>query len=163
MLSRPSRPDLLAVLDGELDARTPSPALRLASRRQGRAQLRAVRSIWPTAPQLARVSGHRDGPHHPLALGLTTAAAGLRAEDAAALAAYAALTGPASAAVRLLGLDPYQVQGLLTALAPHCDAVVREALAAAGKPPAELPSASAPLADISAELHATWEVRLFAS
>jgi urease accessory protein len=65
--------------------------------------------------------------------------------------------------VRLLGLDPYQVQMVLAALAGECGAVAREAAATAGKPPAELPSNSAPLADISAELHATWEVRLFAS
>jgi urease accessory protein len=63
----------------------------------------------------------------------------------------------------LLGLDPYQVQVVLAALAGECGAVAREAAAASGKPPAELPSNSAPLADISAELHATWEVRLFAS
>jgi urease accessory protein len=156
------RQGVLAVLDAELDARTPSPALRLASRRQGRAQLRAARAIWPAA-SLTLAAPHPDGPHHPLALGLTTVAAGRSADDAALLAAYTSLTGPASAAVRLLGLDPYAVQGVLVALAPQCSSVAREAAAAAGKTPAELPSASAPLADISAELHATWEVRLFAS
>jgi urease accessory protein len=154
--------EALVLLDSELDARTPSPALRLTSRRQGRAQLRAARGIWP-APCLAHCPVHPDGPHHPLALGLTTAAAGLSPEQAALVAAYGVLTGPASAAVRLLGLDPYQVQVVLADLAGECGAVAREAAATAGKPPAELPSNSAPLADISAELHATWEVRLFAS
>jgi urease accessory protein len=154
--------ELLTLLDDELDVRTPSPALRLTSRRQGRAQLRAARGIFP-APCLALAPAHRDGPHHPLALGLTTAAAGLAPDQAALLAAYAVVTGPASAAVKLLGLDPYRVQTILAALAPRCDAVARDASAAASKPPAELPSAGAPLADISAEIHATWEVRLFAS
>jgi len=158
----PEGREALVLLDSELDARTPSPALRLTSRRQGRAQLRAARGIWP-APCLARSPAHPDGPHHPLALGLTTAAAGLAPEQAALVAAYGVLTGPASAAVRLLGLDPYQVQVVLAALAGECGAVAREAAVTAGKPPAELPSNSAPLADISAELHATWEVRLFAS
>jgi urease accessory protein len=153
---------VVALLDEELDARTPSPALRLTSRRQGRAQLRAARSIWPAAC-LALAPAHPDGPHQPVALGLTTAAAGLDAEQAALAAAYGVLTGPASAAVRLLGLDPYHVQKVLAALAGDCDAVARQAAAAAGKSPAELPCASAPLADISAQLHATWEVRLFAS
>jgi urease accessory protein len=154
--------DQLALLDDEMDARTPSPALRRSSRQQGRAQLRAARGVF-RAPCLALAPAHPDGPHHPLALGLTTAAAGLGPDRAALLAAYAALTGPASAAVKLLGLDPYRVQAVLAALATNCDAVVREAAAAARKPPAELPSASAPLADITAEIHATWEVRLFAS
>ncbi len=154
--------EVLVRLDSELDARTPSPALRLASRRQGRAQLRAARSVF-AGPCLGLAPAHPDGPHQPLALGLTTAAAGLGPEQAALLGAYGVVTGAASAGVRLLGLDPYQVQLILAALAPECDAVARDAAAAAGKPPAELPSASAPLAEISAELHATWEVRLFAS
>src|SRR5271167_3611922 len=34
-------------LDAEADARTPSPAQREASRRQGRALLRAARAAWP--------------------------------------------------------------------------------------------------------------------
>ncbi len=65
--------------------------------------------------------------------------------------------------MRLLGLDPYLVQALLARLAGACAAVATTAVAAAGKSPAELPAHAAPLADISAELHATWEVRLFAS
>src|ERR1700760_2963247 len=36
-------------LDAEADARTPSPAQREASRRQGRALLRAARAAWPSA------------------------------------------------------------------------------------------------------------------
>jgi urease accessory protein len=154
--------DTLDVLDAELDARTASPALRLASRRQGRALLRAGRATWPS-PLFDRASRHAEGPHHPVALGLTAAAAGLTAEQAALAAAYGVLTGPASAAVRLLGLDPYRVQALLARLAGACAAVATTAVVAAGKPPAELPAHAAPLADISAELHATWEVRLFAS
>jgi urease accessory protein len=158
----PTLPEALVGLDDELDARTASPALRLASRRQGRALRRAGRTIWPTGawPHLPH---HPDGPHQPIALGLITAAAGLTVDEAALTAAYGALSGLASAAVRLMGLDPYQVQALLTKLAPACDATAAAAAQTAGKSPAELPAASAPLADISAEFHATWEVRLFAS
>ena len=39
--------DLWGELDAEADARTPSPAQRAASRRQGRALLRAARVAWP--------------------------------------------------------------------------------------------------------------------
>lgn len=152
----------LTILDAELDARTAAPALRLASRRQGRALLRAGRATWP-APMFAQIPRHPDGPHQPIVLGVTAAAAGLSAQEAALVAAYGVMTGPASAAVRLLGLDPYQVQFLLARLAGTCDAVANTAVAAAEKSPEELPAAAAPLADISAEIHATWEVRLFAS
>jgi urease accessory protein len=153
----------LLLLDRELDARTASPALRLASRRQGRALLRAGRATWPS-PVFDAVPAHPDGPHHPIALGVTAAAADLSAEEAARIAAYGVMTGPASAAVRLLGLDPYGVQAILARLAVRCDAVAQDASALAAKvPPAELPAYAAPLADISAEIHATWEVRLFAS
>jgi urease accessory protein len=152
----------LSLLDAELDARTPSPALRLASRRQGRALLRAGRGTWPS-PAYDRVPGHSDGCHQPLALGVTAAVARLPAEHAALLAAYGTITGAASAGVRLLGLDPYQVQAVLARLAPACDDVAVAAAADAHRPPADLPATTAPLADIHAETHATWEVRLFAS
>ncbi|MFF5235440.1 urease accessory protein UreF [Dactylosporangium sp. NPDC000521] len=154
--------EALAQLAAELDARTASPALRLASRRQGRALLRAGRTTWPS-PLFAQVPHHPDGCHHPIALGLTAAAAGLTTEQTALIATHGIVTGPASAAVRLLGLDPYQAQALLARLAATCDRVAALAAAEAGAAPADLPAHSAPLAEIHAETHATWEVRLFAS
>ncbi|MEV4138864.1 urease accessory UreF family protein [Dactylosporangium sp. NPDC049742] len=153
---------VLAELDAELDARTASPALRLASRRQGRALLRAGRTTWPS-PLFAHAPHHGDGCHQPIALGLTAAAAGLTTEQTALVATHGIVTGPASAAVRLLGLDPYQAQALLARLAVTCDRVAARAAAEAGAAPADLPANTAPLADIYAETHATWEVRLFAS
>jgi urease accessory protein len=154
--------DTLALLDAELDARTPSPAQRLASRRQGRALLRAGRATWPS-PRYDDVPAHPDGCHQPIAVGVTAAAAHLTAEHAALIGAYGTVTGPASAGVRLLGLDPYQVQAVLARLAHACDEVAATAAVDAYKPPADLPADTAPLADIHAETHATWEVRLFAS
>ncbi|ASW54848.1 urease accessory protein UreF [Plantactinospora sp. KBS50] len=152
----------LAELDAELDARTAAPALRLASRRQGRALLRAGRATWGGAGFDA-APRHPDGCHQPIALGLTGHAAGLSVAQTALVGAYGVLTGPASAAVRLLGLDPYRTQALLSGLAGACDEVARAAAAAADRPAADLPAGSAPLADIHAEVHASWEVRLFAS
>ncbi len=78
-------------------------------------------------------------------------------------AAHGTITGPASAAVRLLGLDPYAVHALLARLAPECDRIAELAASRSGDPVDELPAAGAPLLDIGAEHHATWEVRLFAS
>ncbi|WP_282958205.1 urease accessory protein UreF, partial [Couchioplanes caeruleus] len=64
-----ARPSRWGELDDGLDARTPSPALRRASRAQGRALLRAGRAMW-TLPPIGRE------PHHPVALGVLAAAAG---------------------------------------------------------------------------------------
>ncbi|GAB3796077.1 urease accessory protein UreF [Micromonospora zhanjiangensis] len=154
--------DALVRLDAELDARTAAPAARLASRRQGRALLRAARTTWPS-PLLDLVPRHSDGCHQPIALGVTAAAAGLTVDRAALIGAYGTVTGPAGAAVRLLGLDPYRTQAVLARLAGACDAVAGAAVLDAAGPPAALPAHAAPLADIHAEVHATWEVRLFAS
>jgi len=143
-------------LDAGLDARTPSPALRKASRAQGRALMRAGRAMWPM-PAAGRE------PHHPVALGLVAAAAGLTPREAAVAAAYGTLTGPATAGVRLLGLDPYGVHAMLAELAGECDRIAEDAAARINDPVDALPAAGAPLLDIGAELHATWEVRLFAS
>jgi urease accessory protein len=143
-------------LDEGLDARTPSPALRRASRGQGRALMRAARAMW-------RVDDIGREPHHPIALGVVAAAAGLTPRDAAVTAAYGSVTGSATAAVRLLGLDPYGTHALLAALADECDLIAAGAAKHARDPVDDLPATSAPLLDIGAEHHATWEVRLFAS
>ena len=144
-------------IDLGLDARIPSPALRKASRAQGRALLRAGRAMWPLPAMIGR------DPHQPVALGILAAAAGLGPAEAAVAAAHGTVSGSASAAVRLLGLDPYAVHGLLARLAPEIDRIAAQAAARAGDPVDDLPAAGAPLLDIGAELHATWEVRLFAS
>ncbi|PYC70814.1 urease accessory protein UreF [Micromonospora arborensis] len=163
MLARSAvRSCTLAQLDVELDARTASPTLRTISRRQGRALLRAGRAIWPDAP-FGDLPATSDGVHQPLVLGQLCAAAGLSRVETATVAAYGTVTGAASAGVRLLGLDPYQVQALLVGLAEACDGTAADAAQAADDPPERLPAAAAPLADIHAEIHATWEVRLFAS
>lgn len=112
--------------------------------------------MWP-------VPGIGREPHHPIALGVVATAAGLTPRDAAVAAAYGSLTGPATAAVRLLGLDPYGTHALLAALAHECDRIADRAAQHANDPVDELPAGSAPLLDIGAEQHATWEVRLFAS
>jgi urease accessory protein len=143
-------------LDAGLDARTPSPALRRASRAQGRALMRAGRAMW-AVPAIGRE------PHHAVALGVLAAAAGLGPLEAAVAAAHGTVSGPASAAVRLLGLDPYEVHALLAGLAPEIDRIAADAAGRISDPVDTLPAAGAPLLDIGAEFHATWEVRLFAS
>ncbi len=150
-------------LDAAADARTPSPALRAAARRLGRQLLRAARAAWPSPELDALAAAFPRGAHQPVVLGVTARAAGLGPEDAAHCAAYETVGGPATATVRLLGLDPYQATGVLARLAPETDQVARRAVAAAREGVDALPAASAPLLDITAEQHAAWPVRLFAS
>ncbi|GIH98537.1 urease accessory protein UreF [Planobispora takensis] len=128
-----------AELDAEADARTASPAQREASRVQGRLLLRTARRIWP-APvldELAEAVPH--GAHHPVALGAAAGVTGCTPQEAALAAAYTAVTGPATAAVRLLGLDPVEVHRLLADLAPDLE---RIAATAACLPPIPAPPAA---------------------
>ncbi|MFF4617233.1 urease accessory protein UreF [Nonomuraea jabiensis] len=114
------------LLDAEVDARTAAPAQRDASRTQGRLLLRVARRVWPS-PVLEELARAVPSPHHPIALGAVAYAAGATAEEAAVAAAYHAISGPATAAVRLLGLDPVAVHGLLADLTPDLTAIVTEA------------------------------------
>ncbi len=155
------------VLDDAADARTPSAAQRAVSRRLGRQLMRAARAVWP-APALDRLAADRPhGAHQPVVLGLTAAAAGLRPQDAAQAAAYDSVSTPSTAAVRLLGLDPFQAAAVLARLAPDADEVAAAATRAGERcreeGPDALPAVSAPLLDLMAESHAAWPVRLFAS
>ncbi|MFE6847929.1 urease accessory protein UreF [Streptomyces sp. NPDC057686] len=156
-----------AVLDTAADARTPSPALRTAARRLGRQLLRAARATWPAAELDALAEAFPRGAHQPVVLGLTARAAGLGPLDAAHVAAYESVGGPATATVRLLGLDPFEASGVLARLAPELDAVAAQAAHAAHRALSQgtdaLPAASSPLLDIAAQSHADWPVRLFAS
>ncbi|MFE0134600.1 urease accessory protein UreF [Streptomyces sp. NPDC059037] len=154
-------------LDEAADARTPSPALRVAGRRLGRQMMRAARAAWPD-PSLDQLAAARPkGAHQPVVLGLAARAAGLGPEDAAYCSAYECVSGPATATVRLLSLDPFDATGVLARLAPELDLVAREAAQAARCALDEgvdaLPARSAPLLEVGAQAHAAWPVRLFAS
>ena len=154
--------DQWATLDAEFEARTPSEAMRTASRQLGGGLLRLLRSVLPEADLVtpfSRCAG--PAPHHPLVLGAGVAQAGGTPDLAARAAALAACAGPASAAVRLLGLDPFAVQGLLARLAPDIDSCAAACSVAAQ--PSALPADAAPALDLLADFHLTAEVRLFAS
>ncbi|WP_393055053.1 urease accessory protein UreF [Streptomyces sp. LN549] len=150
-------------LDEVADARTPSPALRAVARKLGRQLMRAARATWPSEELDAFALARPRGGHQPVVLGLTARAAGLGPEDAAHCAAYETVGGPATAVVRLLSLNPFDATAVLARLAPELDHIAEQAVAAAHGPIDELPAASSPLLDISAEAHAGRPVRLFAS
>lgn len=150
-------------LDEAADARTPAPALRATARKLGRQLMRAARATWPGEELDALAAARPRGAHQPVVLGLTARTAGLTPEDAGHCAAYESVSGPATAVVRLLSLDPFQATAVLARLAPELDQVAERAARAAYDGIDALPAASAPLLDITAEAHAAWPVRLFAS
>lgn len=158
--------DRWAQLDQELQARTPSPAMRTASRQLGSGLRRLLTAMAPQVNLRTPWAGcTRPAPHHALVLGAGVAIAGGDVELAARAAALSACTAPASAAVRLLGLDPFAVQRMLAQLTPQIDRLSRETaeLIAADPLPADLPADAAPALDLLADYHITTEVRLFAS
>ncbi|MFE0457456.1 urease accessory protein UreF [Streptomyces sp. NPDC058914] len=156
-----------AELDAAADARTPSPALRVAARKLGRQLTRAARATWPSGELDTLARDFPKGAHQPVVLGLAARAAGLGPEDAAYCAAYESVSGAATAVVRLLSLDPFEATAVLARLAPEVDRVVDRAVAAVRATRESgvdaLPAASAPLLEVGAEVHAAWPVRLFAS
>ena len=155
----------VARLDAEADARMPAPGARDASRAQGRGLLRTARAGWAAPhPDLAWTDlGPR--PHHPVVLGCAVrAAAGAPDPAGAALvAAYLSVTGPATAAQRLLGLDPVAVAAATLALNDEIEQVAAAAAVAASGPWAQLPDDGDPLLDLLAQRHAGREMTLFAS
>ncbi|MGA5465463.1 urease accessory protein UreF [Mycobacterium sp. NPDC050041] len=138
--------------DHETDARTPAPAARAASRAQGRGLVRLARRVWPGADWQAL--GIK--PHLAVAAGAVGAASGLSAEHTAVSVVYTTMTGSATAAQRLLALDPGDVAALTFALSALCD----QTAATAAK---ELADLSDPMLDVLAERHAQRERPLFSS
>jgi urease accessory protein len=159
--------------DAAVDVRTPSAALREVSRAQGTALLRTATLAWPDHPALRALRAGGGGaepgrPHHSLVLGAAAHAAGGTAEQAAALAVHHLVGGAATAAVRLLGLDPLRVAAVQIGLAAVADltasaAAVAAVAAVAADDPDLLPADATPLPEILAELHHSSEVTLFAS
>ncbi|TDD03248.1 urease accessory protein UreF, partial [Nonomuraea deserti] len=129
--------------------------------------LRAARAAWPSAELDALAAARPRGAHQPVVLGLAARAAGLTPRDAAHAAAYESVSGPATATVRLLSLDPFDATGILAHLATDLDHVAEHAADAARRLHTEgvtaLPALSAPLLDITAQQHAIRPMRLFAS
>ena len=153
-----------AELDAAYDARTVSSRLRAVSRALGRQLLRSGQRVWPGAVlESLRAASPPEGAHHPLALGAVARSAQLDEVEAATAALHHLASTVATSALRLLGLDPFDVYARLAALTPIIDEIAAEAGSRARDPLDTLPATSAPLVEILAEDHATWEVRLFAS
>lgn len=142
----------LAAADAETDARTPAPAARDASRAQGRGLVRLARRVW--AQQSWEPLGPR--PHLPVAAGAVGAAAGLHPDQTALSVVYTTMTGSATAAQRLLALDPADVAALTFELSGLCDAMAAKAVTG-------LADLSDPLLDVLAQRHTERDRPLFVS
>lgn len=153
----------LAALDAEAEARIVPGPLRAASRRLGAQLVRVAARCWASPVLAAAATVHAAGPHQAVALGAAAVSAGAGPDGAASLAVHHAMTTPAQAAVRLLGLDPFEAAGLVARLAGEGAAVVAEACAAASGPLRDLPCRAGPVADIAAVRHAAADGRLFAT
>lgn len=138
--------------DAETDARTPAPAARQASRAQGRGLVRLARRVWPDHDW----DTLGPTPHLAVAAGAVGAASGLAPEHTAMSLVYTTMTGSATAAQRLLALDPGDVAAVTFELSSLCDQTATEA----AKGLADL---SDPLLDVLAQRHAERERPLFAS
>jgi urease accessory protein len=101
--------------------------------------------------------------HQAVAFAIVGLAADLRGEDVARLVVHHAVTTPAQAGIRLLGLDPYAVAALVAGLAADGELVVAEANAHVATPLADLPARASLLVDVAALTHAEDDQRLFAS
>lgn len=138
--------------DLETDARTPAPSARAASRAQGRGLLRLARRVWPSAewPLLGRA------PHLGVVAGVVGRVSALDPQHTALAMVYTTMTGSATAAQRLLALDPADVAAVTFTLADLCDHTAVEATAG-------LADLSDPLLDVLAQRHAARERPLFVS
>jgi urease accessory protein len=142
----------VADADRETDARTPAPAARNASRAQGRGLTRLARRVWPER-NWAAVGVT---PHLAVAAGAVGAASGLVPEQTALSVVYTTMTGSATAAQRLLALDPGDVAAVTFELSSLCDQTAALAVK-------ELADLSDPLLDALAQHHAARERPLFVS
>jgi urease accessory protein len=150
-------------LDTEVSARLAAPALRLASRRQGSSLLRTGVTMFGGPVLTTLGEGNAEGPHLAVVQGALAARTGVTARDAALVAIYGVVTSAASAALRLLGLDPVAVMRAVAGLAPQLDRESRLAAGRSGDDPEDLPSMASPLTDLMSQRHAQRKERLFAS
>lgn len=150
-------------LEAETEARLPSPMARATSRAQGRGLLRVARAAWaaPSAELSWRDVGER--PHLPILMGCIARAAGLTPFDAALATAYQCVTGPATAAQRLLSLDPIAVSVLTITMSDVIAEIGAQASHAAEGPYRDLPDIASVRLDLMTERHAMRPNRLFAS
>jgi urease accessory protein len=145
----------LAGLDDEWAARCPSPVLREAARRLGAQLLRSAATVWPDG----RIAAYRmasERTPRPVALGVVAAAAGIGDEDVALLALYDDAATVASAALKLVPLDPAVTARWLAELSPTLTLMARSVVMENGP----LPAPAGVALELYAPIHLQQKVRL---
>ncbi len=135
----------------------PTPAHRLPRpgghpARRGAALARLARRVWPDGDWDALGAT----PHLAVAAGAVGAVSGMTPQQTALSIVYTTMTGSATAAQRLLALDPGDVAALTFELSGMCDETADLACK-------ELADLSDPLLDVLAQRHAERERPLFVS
>jgi urease accessory protein len=137
-------------------ARTPSPAMRSTSRSMARAFLRVASRLWPDHPSVGSIE---PGASRAVALAAAADASGLSARSLARLVGYDDVQTVASAALKLLPLDPAGVTAWVHAALPDVEQLAQEV--AGFTAPTDIPAAGAPQIEAWAESHAVATPRLF--
>ena len=151
----------LAELDAEHAARCPSPVLREIARRLGAQLLRSAATAWPS-PLIDGYRAASTATPRPIALGVVGAAAGLDDRAVATVALYDDAATVASAALKLLGLDPADSARWVAELTGEIDAAAR-AISGDERPVGEQEPPAAAGLELAASLHARRTERFFAS
>jgi urease accessory protein len=138
-------------------ARTPSAAMRDASKDLGRGLLRLAGRVWPEVH--AALAGLGDSPPRPIVLGAIAAYAGLDAESLARLTIYDDIACAVAALLKLEPGDPADgvrlVMDACAAMEPSLTTLT------AITSPSQIPAAGAPQAEAWAQAHAVTSRRLF--
>ncbi|MBG6095701.1 urease accessory UreF family protein [Nocardioides luteus] len=141
-------------------ARTPAAPMRDTSRTLGRALLRLVRRLFPDSPHVAEVAA-LERPCRPLVLAAAAATGGLAPASLGRLVAYDDLQTVASAALKLLPLDPLDATSWVHDLLSEAERLATEV--APLTDPHQIPAPSAPQLDLWALAHADTTRRLFSA
>lgn len=138
-------------------ARTPSGAMRAATCQLGRGYLRLAHGLWPDEMGSAFERGA--APPRPVVLGVIGAVTDLSSRQVAQLVGYDDVQTIASAALKLVPLDPVVATRWVLQLHPDIDAMA-DAVEHLTEP-SQIPARAAPVLDEHAERHAITTRRLF--
>lgn len=137
-------------------ARTPSAAMRTTSRAMGRAFLRIARRLWPDQPSVAAIPA---GANRAVALAGAADVCTLSPSTLARLIGYDDVQTVASAALKLLPLDPAETTCWVRDALPLVDRLATDVAALTG--PGDIPATGAPQIEAWAQAHAVASRRLF--
>lgn len=137
-------------------ARTPSKALRQASRGQGRALVRLVSRLWPDALAPLASLGAMS---RPTVLGVVAAHLGLESGSLARLVGYDDVQTVCSAVLKIAPLDPAEVAGWVADSLLSIERLAQEVSPLTA--PADIPAVGCPQIEAWAEAHAATSRRLF--